>query len=239
MLVGAGQRPAAVDRCGQVERRSRRLAAPVAVGHAIEAQAGDTAVRVDVQAQVGPGTFVVYRVVVMAIALQPHRRQHFAPGRAVVRVAFGAEAAIQGSRRRMVAGEEAGVDVDALQHARHTQADHRLVMALEALAAGFPAVHPLAAVVEHAFLPHRFAGLQHAAGGGEPFVADGDHLAAQVRVGEVEVVAEGRVFGVHARLRRPQSCCRRNRAILLISASAVANSSSAECWMRSSKAARI
>src|SRR5690606_16390638 len=126
-------------------------------------------------------------------------------------------------------------------------ANHCAVEALEALAARLPAVHPLAVIVENALLPFGRCWLEHPVDVGEPIVGDGDGLGAQAGVGQVDVFLEWNGVALHelffSSVGGVVACayiaCRRNRAILLISARARANSSSGELCMRSSNAARI
>ena len=246
MLIGAGQCAAAIECRGQVELLVVANRAPVAVRNAVHAQTGDAAVRVDIEAQVADRLVERDLVVVMAVALQLYRRKDFSPLGGVVRVAFGEEAGFQRGGGREVAGEEAGVDVDALDRAGDAEANDRVVVAFEALAARLPAVHPLAVVIENALLPYGRRRLEQPVDVGEPVVGDGDGLGAQAGVGQVDVFFER--YGVAFHTLFFSSCrlmvlayiaCRRNRAILLISARARANSCSCELFMRSSKAARI
>jgi len=88
----------------------------------------------------------------------------------------------------------AGVDVHALDPARYAEADHRVVVTFETLAARLPAVHPLAVVIEHAFLPYGRRRLEQPVDVGEPVVGDGNGAGAQACVGQVDVFLEG--YGV-------------------------------------------
>ena len=246
MLIGTGQRAAAVEGRGQVELLVVADTAPVTVRDAVYAQTCYATVRIDVEAQVADRLVERDLMVVMAVALQLYRGKDFSPYRVVVRIAFGEEAGFQRSGGREVASEEAGVDVDALDRAGHAEANDRLVEAFEALAARLPAVHPLAVVIENALLPYGRRRLEQPVDVGEPVVCDGDGPGAQAGVGQVDVFFER--YGVAFHTLFFSSCrlmvlayiaCRRNRAILLISARARANSCSGELFMRSSKAARI
>ena len=106
VLIGAGQRAAAVEGRSQVNLLVVTHRRPVAERHAVDAQAGNAAVRVDVETQVAERLIVVDLVVVVAVALQLDSRQHFNPLGVFVRFARGQEAGFKRGRRREVAGEE-------------------------------------------------------------------------------------------------------------------------------------
>ncbi|MNG13675.1 hypothetical protein D3C84_973660 [compost metagenome] len=106
MLVGAGQGAATVQCCSQVDLFVVADGRPVAEWHAIDAQASDAAIRVDVETQVAERLVVADFVVVVAVALQLDGRQHFNPLGVFVWLAARQEAGFQGGRRREVAGEE-------------------------------------------------------------------------------------------------------------------------------------
>src|SRR5471032_3201461 len=82
------------------------------------------------------------------------------------------------------------IDVHAFDRTWYAQADHGTVIAFEALAARFPAVHPLAIVIEHAFFPHRRGRLEQAVGISEPVIGDRDDFGAQTGIGQVDELLE-------------------------------------------------
>ncbi|MNK98388.1 hypothetical protein D3C87_1187500 [compost metagenome] len=106
VFIGAGEGAATVEGCGQVDLLVVANSRPVAVRNAVHAQTGNTAVRVDVEAQVAESLVVADFVVVMAVALQLDGRQHFSPLGVFIRLARRQEAGFQGRRWREVAGEE-------------------------------------------------------------------------------------------------------------------------------------
>ncbi len=160
----------------------------------MHAQTRHAAVRVDVEAQVADRLVEGDLVVVVAVALQLDGRKDFRPDGVVARIAVCDEAGFQRGGRRVVAGEVAGVDIHALDLTRHAQADHRMVVTFEALAARLPAVHPLAVVIENALLPYGRCWLEQPVDVGEPIVGDGDGAGAQAGIGQVDVFFEG--YGV-------------------------------------------
>ncbi|RMS43164.1 hypothetical protein ALP66_05741 [Pseudomonas amygdali pv. photiniae] len=247
VLVRAGNRPATVECRHQIDLLVLADFRPVAMRHAVDPQARYAAVRVNIEAQVAERLIVGDLVVMMAVALQLHRRQHFGPGGVFIGFARGQKARFQRSGRRKVAGEKRGINVYTLDGASYTEADHCAVVSFETLAARLPAVHPLAVVVEHAFFPDRRGWLEQPVGICEPVIGDRKDFGAQTCVGQVHELLERCGVNFHA-LCLPseygydcdaQSACRRNSAILLISARAQANSASGEWWMRCSNAARI
>jgi hypothetical protein len=127
--------------------------------------------------------------VVMAIALQRRRRDDLAPVTVFLRVRAVGEARLDRRGRREVAGEMARVDVDAADRARPRQLDDAEVVARRALAARFPAVHPLAVVVVLAGDELRRLRVEHALLRREEFVAREERFGAQPRICEIHVAA--------------------------------------------------
>jgi hypothetical protein len=82
-----------------------------------------------------------------------------------------------------------GVDVEADDPARAGQLDHRAVMAAVAAALRFPAVHPLAVIVELALDEDRVVILQHPVEGREELVGGPDRARAEAGGGEVDAGA--------------------------------------------------
>ncbi len=174
---------------GQVEQRGAVRALPVDLRLAIHAQARDAAVRVDVHAQVGVGVGAEHVQIVVAVALQGGGRNDLGPLRGVGRLAVRQVGGVDGRGRREVAGEVAGIDVHALDHARPGQLDDAVVIAAVAAAARFPAVHPLAVVVVLAGNEDGRLGVEHAVLGREEFIGRERGHGAQAGVRQVRIAA--------------------------------------------------
>jgi hypothetical protein len=119
-----------------------------------------------------------------------HRRflPAFDPGCRVV----GRRVAVDGTRldrrgRREVAGEVARIEIDAMDHTRPREAHHAEIVAGRALAARFPAVHPLAVVVVLAGNEDGRLGVQHPVLRREEIVAGLERLRTETRVGKIHV----------------------------------------------------
>src|SRR5690606_4206835 len=108
------------------------------------------------------------------------------PGGRLARIAVLYAAGLDRAVRRVVAGEIAGVDVEAANAAGHGKPDHRMVMAGHALAAALPAVHPLAVLVIDAFLPESRLVGEHARQRREEIVGDEKPPGAKAGRGEVD-----------------------------------------------------
>ena len=103
----------------------------------------------------------------------------------------------------------------------HAQPHHAPVVPGHALAAAFPAVHPLAVVVILAGDEHRLGRVDQPRLVGEEIVGGIDHLGPQPRLGEVDIVAAKVVEHGHSEAKR---AARRKPAMRWIWAIAVANS---------------
>ena len=105
-------------------------------------------------------------------------------------------AGLDAAGRRVVAGEVAGVDVEAANDAGRGEPDDGVVMAGAALAAALPAIHPLAVVVVFVGDEDRRRVGEHAPDLGEEIVGGEQRLGAEAGRGEVDGVAgEGGDFG--------------------------------------------
>ncbi|VVE45006.1 hypothetical protein PSO31014_04331 [Pandoraea soli] len=129
------------------------------------------------------------RMVVVRIALQAGRRQQFEPLGRLARGAVRAVATLERRGRREVAGEVAGVEVNAKQHARSRQLDHTPVVAVHTLATCLPTIHPLAVVVVFARDEDGRLWIEHALFGREELVAGLQRLRTQARISQVDVTA--------------------------------------------------
>src|SRR5690606_8183804 len=111
------------------------------------------------------------------------------------------------------------------------------VVSGRAAAAGLPAIHPLAVVVELVWDEDGIGRLDQAILGREEFVVRGDHARAETGLLQAHPFLEGLFFrGAHDRCSMASS---RSRSISWISRMAVASSSSLSLRTRCSKAARI
>src|SRR5476649_1597498 len=84
--------------------------------------------------------------VVMGVTHQVRGAKDFHPFGVLLGIALAA-AGFEGCRRREIAGEMAGIDIHALDHAGPPKTDGAMVVAFAALAPAFPAIHPFAVVV--------------------------------------------------------------------------------------------
>jgi hypothetical protein len=80
----------------------------------------------------------------------------------------------------------AGVDVDTHDGSGQSQLHHAVIVSLVALAARFPAVHPLAVVIVLARNEHRRLGIEHPFLGCEKIVGGEDRLGPQPGIRQVD-----------------------------------------------------
>ena len=100
-------------------------------------------------------------------------------------------ARLDGTGLWLVAEEVRGIHIEALDHARCTELDHSDVMPFRALAATFPAVHPLAAVGVLVGDEDGLAGFDQVLLLGEEVIGTPQHSATEALGGEVDEVGEG------------------------------------------------
>src|SRR3546814_669743 len=94
----------------------------------------------------GNGAAIIEGEIVVTIAAEIARRQQREPCGVGVGITV-AEAAFKRCGRREVAGEVAGVEIDAMETAGPGEAHDTPVVAGDALASALPSVHPLAVAV--------------------------------------------------------------------------------------------
>ncbi|MGF6921286.1 hypothetical protein OKW28_005483 [Paraburkholderia sp. 40] len=200
VLVVRADQIRAVFHRREIELLGAARAGPVDLRLTVNTQTRDAAVRIDVHAQMRVRARVADFEVVVAIALQRGRRHDLGPLRRLIRLAIHNARRFHRRRRREVAGEVARVEVESLDHAGPRELDDAPVVAGRALAARFPAVHPLAVVVVLARNEDGRFRIQHAVLRREEFVASLERLRAQTRVRQVHVTArEFRCVGVENR----------------------------------------
>src|SRR3989454_6693375 len=181
--------PDGVDRPGPPPRR--RDPPPVGPGLAPDTQPGHPAVRVDVEADVRSAGVTPDREVVFGVPREWRAKQELRPGAAEgAQSARGGRAGevrrIERALRWMVAAEMIGVHGEGANHARDTEPDDAPVVSRPTAAAGFPTVHPLAALRVPAFNEHAAPRLEQVALGGEELVAREERAAAQASGREID-----------------------------------------------------
>ena len=126
----------------------------------------------------------------MRVAFQFYARVQLAP-LVVFRDFRGARAGVDRGERRVVAGEEARVDVEAVHDAGHAELDDAPVVSRHALAAGLPAVHPFAVVVVLVGDEDGIGGVDQAFLGAEEVVGGVDDAGAEAGLLEAQPLVEG------------------------------------------------
>ncbi len=155
----------------------------------VDAQAGNAAIRIHIDAQVRPYGIAGNGVDDM-VAARPEcgGRQDFSPfcRRERLDVISRRNAGFDGNRRRVIADEVAGINVETANAALDAKLDERPVVAGGALAARLPAIHPLAVGVE--FARHELSRfrVEHARGFGKEVVGGSKCLGAEAQVGEID-----------------------------------------------------
>ena len=96
----------------------------------------------------------------MGAGAERHRRQDFRPDGLLDRIVFH-RAGHDPAGGRIVAREEGGIDVEALDPTGNRKFDDREIMAEHALAAGLPTIHPLAVIIIFVGDENRRLVLQH------------------------------------------------------------------------------
>ena len=181
MGVAEAQDTAAVAQRGELDLGPWWQRRAIEHRRPIGAQARDAAVGEDRQAQPADRGRIRDRHDVARAGAEGGGGHQWAPfGRLVV-----AHAALDRGAGRVVAGEEARIDVDDGERAGEAEADHAPVVADAAAPARLPAVHPLAVRVVLVGEEDRLCILDQPLLGAEELVRGSVHRRAQARRGEV------------------------------------------------------
>src|SRR6056297_3942960 len=184
MGVREAEDAAAVQRRGKVDLTLG--IGTVQFRHAIDPEARDAAVGIDADAQMRPALEVLAGMVVMRRGAERLVAQDFDPCLVGRRLVACEGAGLDPSGGRVVAGEMGRVDVEADDPSRTSELDDRTVMPAVAPSLGFPAVHPLAVVVELALDEDRVVILQHPVERREELVRGPDRPRAEAGGGKVD-----------------------------------------------------
>jgi hypothetical protein len=193
MLVAAGDGPPAIRHCRQIDRQLAIEQRPIDRDPAIGAQPRHAAIGIDVEPQMGPGARVGHGHEMVRVALEAGGRHDLAPFRALARHAVEPARFDRGGRRE-IAGEMTGVNIEPDDRARQAELHHAVIVALGALAARFPAIHPLAVLVILAGNKDGRLGIQHPLLGREEIVGGEDRLRPQPPIGEIDQIAAERML---------------------------------------------
>src|SRR5262249_40877252 len=137
VAVVAGNRAPTITEGAQIHQLVLLLVRPVAMHLAIDPEPRHPAIGIDVQPHMGPDPMIGDGAEVMGIAAEIGGRQDLGPARPGIGIVLAA-ASFEGGGWRVVAGEMAGIDVDALDHAGPTETNGAVVMAGPAPAPAFP-----------------------------------------------------------------------------------------------------
>ncbi len=201
----------AVEDREQVEGAERGEPGGIRDDLAVHAEAGDAAVGVLAEAQVGVAAAAGDLEGVGRVAAYGGRREDLLPLHVVGEELLRARGALDGGglygdALRVVAAEVGGVHDQAADDAGGAEADDGPVVVLggregvvtvrAAAAAGLPAVHDLALVAEALGVEDGAFADQQVLALGEELVVGGDHARAEAAVGEVDQFGEGEVSGL-------------------------------------------
>ncbi len=186
VLVAAGNRPATVLDGREVYETVD--VSEISTDFAKDPQARDTPVRIDMQAHVREHRVVANVEKVVCIAAHVRLRDQLDP--AVFRHVAVADAALERDLRRVVARKKTRIDVEPVNHPGNTEAYDAVIVPGLALAAAFPAVHPLAVVIVAVFDEHRFGRVDQALLGPEEFVSGESDSRPEPRLLETDPLVE-------------------------------------------------
>ena len=182
MLVAAKDGAAAVLDGKEVDYLALVRVCPVRANLAINAESRNTAIRIDVQAQVRARLIVFHQVPVMHVTLEFYRRQQFPPAGGFLGYRRLAHAGVDRSRGWIISREVTRVDVEAAHDSGNAEPNDAMIMSFGALAAGLPAIHPLAVIVEFAFDEHRLLWLDQSLFCRKEFIGREHDPAAESRL---------------------------------------------------------
>ncbi len=154
MGIGPGERFRAIVDIGKIDLLRGTDLAPVEMRRAIDTQARNAAIGIDVQLEmrpdlVGRRTGSLEEMMGGGTDTRTERRlrDDLRPDRRRVRIASLHKSSLYAAMGRKIAGKMAGIDIKTMDDARHGEPDNAVIMTRHALAPAFPAVHPLAIVV--------------------------------------------------------------------------------------------
>ena len=166
-------------------------AGPVHSWAAQHTKARDAAVGMEVQTNVGGMAWGRQGEAVQMVALQSGHGQQGLPASGSRILAIAEDAGVHGGGHGVVAGEVSGIDFQLVDVTGGAQAHDCTVVSGAAAAAGFPAIHPLAVIIEFVGDESRGRLRQHAFGAGEELVGNRYDLGAQPGGGEIRVGDDG------------------------------------------------
>src|SRR5689334_14012959 len=201
-LIARRERQAAVLHGDEVHGASRpEDTLPVGARLAPHTQPGHATVRVDVESHMRAACLALDREPVLGVAGERRSGQYLREctiQRPEVFLGDGAaqRRAVDGTRRRMVAAEMVRIDRDGADRPGDTELDDAPIVPASGIApaAGFPAVHPFAAIGVLALDELAAAGSEKIFLRREEFVAREERLTAEPRGSEVDQILVHHLF---------------------------------------------